>query len=104
MHILTTFFVASGQCGSCWAFSSTGSLEGQHFKKTGDLVSLSEQNLVDCVTANNGCDGGWMDNSFDYIKTNNGIDTESSYPYYARQLGYCYFKPSSVGATDTGTL
>ena len=45
-----------------------------------------------------------MDNSFDYIKTNNGIDTESSYPYYARQLGYCYFKPSSVGATDTGTL
>lgn len=104
MYILTTSFVASGQCGSCWAFSSTGSLEGQHFKKTGDLVSLSEQNLVDCVTANHGCDGGWMNNAFEYIKTNNGIDTEASYPYYARELGHCYFKRSSVGATDTGTL
>ena len=44
-----------------------------------------------------------MDNAFDYIKDNNGIDTEASYPYYARQLPYCYFKRSTVGATDTGT-
>jgi len=92
-----------GQCGSCWAFGAVAGLEGQHFKKEGKLVSLSEQNLVDCSGkfGNQGCNGGLMDQAFQYIKENKGIDTEDSYKYEAKD-GKCRFKAENVGATDTG--
>ncbi|XP_062888514.1 procathepsin L-like isoform X1 [Mobula hypostoma] len=82
-----------GSCGSCWAFSAVGALEGQTFKRTKKLVSLSEQNLVDCSweQGNAGCRGGWMENAFLYVHKNNGIDSEVGYPYTGRE-GTCAYE------------
>ncbi|KAL3618399.1 hypothetical protein CASFOL_038720 [Castilleja foliolosa] len=78
-----------GKCGACWAFSAVAAVEGINQIKRGELISLSEQDLIDCDISNNhGCYGGDMVYAFAYINETNGISTENEYPY-TEERGIC---------------
>eukprot|EP00824_Muranothrix_gubernata_P020998 TRINITY_DN4297_c3_g1_i1.p1 TRINITY_DN4297_c3_g1~~TRINITY_DN4297_c3_g1_i1.p1 ORF type:complete len:329 (+),score=90.29 TRINITY_DN4297_c3_g1_i1:109-1095(+) len=89
-----------GQCGSCWAFSTTGNLEGLNYVKNNKLIPLSEQQLVDCDHLDSGCSGGLPSNAYQYVEEN-GIESEEDYPYTARDEN-CKADPSKSVLRLTG--
>jgi len=93
-----------GECGSCWAFASIGSVETCAFVDSGQLVALSAQQLMDCSTSygNEGCNGGLMDQAYQYMIDAKGIDSEKCYPYIQVQNDTCNYQPSCCKAVLKG--
>lgn len=96
---LVTGVKNQGHCGSCWAFSATGGIEGVWARMTGELVSVSEQQLVDCAPGS--CQGGNMSPAWNWVRDHGGIMTEADYPYQHKD-GECRFNASQAVASVTG--
>jgi len=91
----TTPIYNQGQCGSCWAFSTTESIESMNFLAGKTLTSLSMQQIVDCDTNDDGCNGGNPPTAYEYVIKAGGLETYADYPYTAKD-GTCKFSKSKI--------
>jgi len=83
----TTAVKDQGDCGSCWAYSATEGIEAGVYMQTGQVVKLSNQQIISCDKSDGGCDGGDLPTAFQYVKKNGGIDTQSDYPDTSSKKG-----------------
>ncbi|XP_075169866.1 cathepsin K2 [Haematobia irritans] len=93
-----------GECGSCWSFATTGAIEGHYFRKTGKLINLSEQNMIDCGKEEfglAGCDGGFQEYAFEFVTNQKGVAKAESYPYLDKK-DTCHYKDELKGAEING--
>jgi cysteine peptidase B len=90
------------QCGSCWAFSATETIESYFALGGGQLTQLSMQQIVDCDTSDQGCNGGFPSSAYQYVQSAGGLDPLSDYPYTAED-GTCAFNAQEVVATVTSS-
>ncbi|KAH6775923.1 hypothetical protein C2S52_013484 [Perilla frutescens var. hirtella] len=101
-HNAVTLVKNQAQCGCCWAFSAVSAIEGIITIRTGKLISLSEQHIMDCNGGHEGCQGGKAEHGFDFVQRNGGLASAADYPYKAAQGACTNNKPSSLSTKITG--
>lgn len=105
---LTTPVKDQGYCGSCWAFSATEQIESDSMRTLGTSYILSPEQITQCDTTSSGCNGGWTERAYNYVKKAGGIETDASYPYTSYQgvTGSCHSSASQfkIGVDSYTTL
>ncbi|KAL1562491.1 senescence-specific cysteine protease SAG39-like [Salvia divinorum] len=101
-HNVVTPVQNQGACGCCWAFSAVTAIEGIIAIRSGKLIPLSEQHIMDCNYNNEGCKGGRMEHAFSFVIQNGGLASDTNYPYTGTQGACNHNTPSSLSTTISG--